>query len=107
METGERIAADAVAQKLYDAQVPDRLATVGFKPHARSVSRVDAPLDQRALKELIGVWLCHEWASMLLCRSFGTGEYSMYGAFSVDIGTCTITDDPHADPIVENISITQ
>jgi len=49
--------------------------------------------------------LCNEWASMLLGEGFGTGEYSMYGAFTVDLETCAITDDRDADPIVENISI--
>jgi hypothetical protein len=49
--------------------------------------------------------LCNEWASMLLGDSYGTGEYSMYGAFAVDLEACTITDDRAADPIVENIQI--
>jgi hypothetical protein len=57
------------------------------------------------LRDHIHHWLCNEWAAMLLGDSYGTGEYSMYGAFTVDLEACTIADDPHADPIVENISI--
>ena len=50
-------------------------------------------------------WLCDEWAMMLLGDSFGTGEYSMYGAFTVDLDACTISDDSNADPVVQNITI--
>ena len=42
---------------------------------------------------------------MLLGVSYGTGEYSMYGAFTVDLATCTITDDRETDPVVQNIRI--
>ena len=49
--------------------------------------------------------LSNEWASLLLGESYGTGEYSMYGAFVVDLDKCTITDDPNADPVVQNIDI--
>jgi hypothetical protein len=51
--------------------------------------------------------LCDEWASMLRGDGFGTGEYSMYGAFTVDLETCAIIDDRNADPIVENIRISE
>jgi hypothetical protein len=31
----------------------------------------------------------------------------MFGAFTVDLEARTITDDPRADPVVQNISIGQ
>jgi hypothetical protein len=42
---------------------------------------------------------------MLLGKSYGTGNYSMYGAFTVDLETCMITDDPNAVPVVRDIEI--
>jgi hypothetical protein len=57
------------------------------------------------LKDIVEDWLCSEWASMLLGDSYGTGEYSMYGAFTVDLVGCTITDDRDAEPVVQNIEI--
>ena len=33
-----------------------------------------------------------------LGNGYGTREYSMYGAFVVDLDACTIVDDRNADP---------
>jgi hypothetical protein len=59
------------------------------------------------LKSFVRYSLCDEWATMLLGSGYGTGEYSMYGAFTVDLEACTISDDPDADPVVQNIEIAE
>jgi hypothetical protein len=106
LQDGERLNLDALGQRLHDIQVHTKLHSASFKLHDHySIRTGGRPSDQGALKSVVNDWLCHEWASMLLGRSFGTGEYSMYGAFTVDLETCTVTDDPGADPVVENIRI--
>jgi hypothetical protein len=106
LQDGERVNLDALGERLHDMQVHTEIHSAGFKLHDHYSMRTgDRPSDQGALKSVVNDWLCHEWASMLLGRSFGTGEYSMYGAFTVNLETCTITDDPGADPAVENIRI--
>jgi hypothetical protein len=54
---------------------------------------------------IVEQWLANEWATLLLGRGYGTGEYAMYGAFTVDLDALTITDDPKADPEVKNITL--
>jgi hypothetical protein len=49
--------------------------------------------------------LADAWASLLLGRGYGTGEYVMYGAFTADLLTGELTDDPAATAVVENIAI--
>jgi hypothetical protein len=103
-----RIDLDGVAQRLHETHVHTKLREAGFKLHDHYSFRTGGqPSDRGALKSVVNDWLCHDWASMLLGEGFGTGEYSMYGAFKVDLETCTITDDPDADPVVENIKIAQ
>jgi len=63
--------------------------------------------DSEQLRFFVLERLCEEWAEMLLGRGYGTGEYSMYGAFTVDLDTCTVTDDSNADPVVQNITIAE
>jgi len=99
MEDSERITAAALVQRAWEAQLLDKL-------YAAEVMRPsDAISGQQQLDVFVRYTLCHEWASMLLGDRYGTGEYSMYGAFTVDLETCTITDDPGADPVVQNIRI--
>lgn len=38
------------------------------------------------------------WAVQLLGRGYGTGAYTMYGGFWVDLDTGLVTDDPDAQP---------
>jgi hypothetical protein len=71
------------------------------------VKRSGAVTDEAFLANLGCDWLCDEWATMLLGSSYGTGEYSMYGAFTIDLDDCTITDDTNADPVVQNITIAE
>ena len=44
-----------------------------------------------AFEELAG-----ELATVLLGRGFGTGEYELYGAFTADLATGDLVDDPDA-----------
>jgi hypothetical protein len=99
LRDGTRINADAVAQRLYDVQVHSRLRAADL------YNRPEGFSDLEHLRNHLRHWLCNEWATMLLGDSYGTGEYSMYGAFTVDLEACTIADDPQADPVVENIAI--
>jgi hypothetical protein len=107
LQDGQRIDLDAVAERLHDAQVHASLRAAGVElkdPFSSTAS--DSELERGALKNSVS-GLCDEWATMLLGRGFGTGELSMYGAFTADLETRTITDDPRADPVVQNISIAQ
>lgn len=99
LRDGARIDTDEVVQQLCDIQVLDRLRAADLFNSSEGVS------DQEQLSNHILHWLCNDWAGMLLGGSYGTGEYSMFGAFTVDLAACTIADDPHADPVVENITI--
>jgi hypothetical protein len=49
--------------------------------------------------------LSGRWIGMLLSTGFGTGQLTLYGAATVDLAARTITDDPKAAPIVQNIGI--
>ncbi|HEV7694562.1 MAG TPA: hypothetical protein VGO52_27240 [Hyphomonadaceae bacterium] len=48
-------------------------------------------------------FLASYWAIKLLGEGYGTGEYLMYGAFSVDLRSGLVSDDIKPDPIVQNI----
>jgi len=64
--------------------------------------------DDQALMSLLDDWLATEWACLLLGDGFGTGNYTMYGAFNVDLQLLTITDDRNATvPKDGNISIAE
>jgi len=107
LQDGQRIDLDALAQRLHDLQVHASLRSAGVQLHAGYSPRAGgSPSEREALKGCIEM-LCQDWATLLLGRGFGTGEFSMFGAFTVDLETYTITDDPHADPVVQNISIGQ
>ncbi len=99
-----RIDLDVLAKQLCEMNIHDQLRAAGFHAHLKGASN-----DQKIveLKGFASGWLVQEWAAVLLGGSFGAGEYTMYGAFTVDLDACTIVDDPHADPVVENIAIAQ
>jgi hypothetical protein len=101
MENGARVDDNLVGQNLRDMKIDDQLVA------AKLMYREPWPAGREA--EMLGrsaaSMLATEWASILLGASFGTGEYLLYGAFMVDLEECSITDDPGADPIVENITI--
>lgn len=49
--------------------------------------------------------LASTWAVYLLGRGYGTGEYVMYGAFSVDLTSGLVTDDVNPAPITRNLRL--
>jgi hypothetical protein len=103
MADGVRLDADALSQRLYDAGLLGRIYSAGIMRPSAEISRRFP--DRELLREFLDDWLVNEWAIMLLGGGFGTGEYSMYGAFTVDLEACTIRDDRNADPVVQNIHI--
>ena len=52
---------------------------------------VDKQVSEYAIDQL-----AHELASLLLGEGYGTGEYELYGAFTADLKSGKITDDPKA-----------
>jgi hypothetical protein len=89
MQDGTRISPRDLAGRLHGAGLADRL-TAAEVINRHAFLETDLDVLRR---------LCFEWASLLLGNGYGTGEYSMYGAFTVDLEACTITDDRIADPV--------
>ena len=101
LETDEEsLSADEVTSRLAGTGLREKLVDVGYlhehPDHPRS--------EEEQLKEIIDYTLPEEWAVLLLGWGFGTGPFSMYGAFTVDLHQCTITDDREAD-VPENGNI--
>jgi hypothetical protein len=101
IETGDggRLGVDAVVQRLSDIQIKDKLYAAGLMQNDAEMS------DREQLYGLVRYGMPTDWATMLLGSGYGTGEFWMYGAFSVDLEACTIIDDRHAEAVVENIEI--
>lgn len=87
---GLRRDADTVAKDLEAGGVEPGIEAFGGRGHMRDV------LDDV---------LASMWAVELLGEGYGTGEYVMYGAFSVDLETGLVSDDPDPAPVVRNISL--
>jgi hypothetical protein len=100
---GERIDTDDLVKRLYEMGIHDKLYAGGFKDHMHGTSTNEKMSD---VEMFACGWLIEDWAGVLL-GSYGTGEYSMYGAFMVDLDECSVTDDPNARPIVQNIEIAE
>lgn len=49
----------------------------------------------RDVGELLDL-IAHEWAMLLLGKGYGTGNFSMYGGFWVELDSGLLTDDPGA-----------
>jgi hypothetical protein len=92
-------------EKLNMAALAKRLIANGVSARKRMPWQKDWS-EERVIQEMLDFPLAVNWAAALLGgRSFGTGNYSMYGAFVVDLVAETITDDPKANPIVRHIEI--
>ena len=92
-------------EKLDMAALAKRLIANGVSARKRTPWQKDWS-DERVIQEVLDFPLAVNWAAALLGgRSFGTGNYSMYGAFVVDLVAETITDDPKANPIVRHVEI--
>jgi hypothetical protein len=93
---GERLDTIALAK---------RLIANGVSPRKRTPWNSDWS-DERVVRDMLEFPLAVNWAAALLGgSSFGTGNYSMYGAFVVDLVAETITDDPKANPVLRHIEI--
>lgn len=88
MKDGTKLDEAAAFSRL---QLRGSLTDLGFAPN---VVRGEGSLEDVA----------SYWAVKLLGEGYGTGEYVMYGAFSVDLNSGLISDDPKPAPIVQNIS---
>jgi hypothetical protein len=107
IEEGKPMDSKLVGQRLREMKVDEALGAAGLVQLDGDVSPGEREWRDQTqwLGGAVGSMLSHEWAALLLGQGFGTGEYLMYGAFVVDLDECVITDDPNADPVVENIDI--
>lgn len=99
LEKGGPLDADATAAALVEAGVErllreERLLET-FVKHSAAAQ----------LKDTVDFHLARGWASLVLGQGFGTGELSMFGAFTADLETGLIEDDPDPDAVVRNITI--
>jgi hypothetical protein len=90
-------------------EVCGQLAGTGLKDELLQAEwlheRPDHPrAEAEVLRDVIEHSLPEEWSVLLLGWGFGTGAFSMYGAFTVDLENCTITDDRDAS-VPENGNI--
>ncbi len=101
LETAERkLSLDEVCLRLVGAGLIDKLQEADWLHQS-----TDHPRDEsEVLRDAVEYSLPEEWAALLLGEGFGTGPFSMYGAFTVDLETLTIQDDRHAS-VPENGNI--
>lgn len=100
--TGEIFDFETLLEKLAANGVDEKVPRQPFVLH---LSAGTSPSPADLLRDNLRYALSDVWATLLLGRGFGTGEYSMFGAFVVDLEQCMVVDDPDADPIVENIEL--
>jgi hypothetical protein len=101
LETGDgTLSVEQICEKLSGQGLKERLAQADWvyesSDHPRS--------EQEVLRSILEESLPEEWAVLLLGWGFGTGAFSMYGGFTVDLEACTITDDRDAG-VPENSNI--
>lgn len=96
---GGSLSKDELVKRLLTTDIVTKLKDV-------ELIRNDEQPEDQALMSLLDDWLAPEWACLLLGDGFGTGPYTMYGAFTVDLQALMITDDRDATvPKDGNISI--
>lgn len=76
---------------------------VGRMIDASSITPPSGFYPRMSMGQLLEEVVAQSWAATLLGEGFGTGEYVMYGGFSVDLATGVVTDDMNPAPIVRNI----
>lgn len=91
---------DAIVADLATPRFVDELWTAIGQPAAdhrgRSASAYYAKLSPAEFVRQLLDELADEMAGCLLGDGYGTGEYSIYGAFTADLATGELTDDPSA-----------
>lgn len=60
---------------------------------------------KRSMQDVLDDAVAQTWANTLLTDGFGTGEMVLYGAFSVDLASGVVIDDPDPAPVVRNITL--
>lgn len=98
--SGGRLSVDDLAARLADTDLLERLA-------AEKLAFIREDITDRVeiVRSVISDGFAVDCAVLLLGSGFGTGPYWLYGAFTVDLDACTITDDRNAEPIAENIQL--
>lgn len=99
-ENGDRVGVDA----LCDLIANSLRFTVDLNKRFRWER--DQRSDMTVLRDTLDIDVCSlMWAPWLFGHSFGWGPYWFYGAYTVDLMLGTIVEDPHADPVVQHIAI--
>jgi hypothetical protein len=98
LTSGERLVPDEVARRLAAAGLRERLAEAGLWHDQWGTG-------EKAMRDIAIETFATECAVKLLGGGYGTGPFYLYGAFTVDLDTCTVVDDRNAEPVVENIEI--
>lgn len=102
MRSEETVAADELVLRLSRTGLPKAVQVLGVVERSGVL-----PPGAGIIRRLLNDWLAPDWAALLLGSGFGTGGYTMYGAFIVDLDDCTIVDDPNARPVVQNIILAE
>lgn len=97
---GRELSADQVVELLLGRGADERLAAPD-----RNAFGAESRSSHELMRRQLDWTLANAWAIRLHGSGYGTGEYLMYGAFTADLVARTITDDPEAAPVVENIHI--
>jgi hypothetical protein len=93
LETPEgKLSLDELCGRLVGTGLTDRLQEAGWLQRSSDHSRGET----QVLREVLEYSLPEEWAALLLGEGFGTGPFSMYGAFTADLEALTIQDDRDA-----------
>lgn len=89
----ESILIEDLVNRLEAVGLADRLVAAGLLSPPR-----EDQMEKKQLSDFLLYGLADSWAIKLLGEGFGTGEFSMYGAFTVDLENRTIHDDRNATP---------
>jgi hypothetical protein len=104
-QTGERISLAALMENMSTASMFAALLADFEAGKPPGIETPDFITGEYLLRETLRDELASFAAVHLLGRGYGTGPFYMYGAFTIDFETLTITDDLNAAPVVENITI--
>lgn len=90
MRDGSRIGYDALLDRLIAAAPSDEIKA--------AFDEKQWPPSRSSLHDTMSEDFAYDLAKILLFPGYGTGEYYLFGAFTVDFETGLIVDDPEAKP---------